>query len=76
MIEEWKVVDLDHLETIAETFFTEMSDDIDENCTFSEPLGKKKKNQLYLKNDDLSKYWHQRYSYFSLFDRGKKLYLI
>ena len=49
MIEEWNVVDLDHLETITETFFTNMSDDIDESCTFSEPLGKKRKNQLSLK---------------------------
>jgi hypothetical protein len=69
MKDEWNVINLDHLETLTETFFTNTTDEIDENCTFSEPIGKKGKKKNF-NNNDLSKYWNQRYSYFSLFDQG------
>lgn len=71
--QKWKVVPLDKLENVTEWFcVSALLEEVDEVCTFSEPMTTKQKKRRKSGSDkgDLSNYWHQRYSYFSKIDDG------
>lgn len=75
---DFVVTPLYKLENVTRSFTIKElvnEEEIDSSCTFTEPMTKhqKRARKKNAKQDDLSKYWHQRYSYFKKMDHGMKI---